>query len=121
MLKLNSLMLFSPNPEKLSDFYAKVFDKKHDWEDGGYYGFKSGDFFLTIGSHDKITDSNPQPERMMINFETEDVKGEFARIKEAANPKVVAEPYNMDREDAWIATFEDIDGNFFQLVSPFDM
>lgn len=122
MVKLNSLLLFSPDPEKLSVFYEKVFGKKPDWVDNNYHGFESDGFYLTIGPHDKVKGANPQPERMMINFETHDVKSEFNRIVEEAHPKVIAEPYAMDGSDeAQIATFEDPDGNYFQLMIPFDV
>ncbi len=122
MLKLNSILLFSENPEALSKFYTKVYGKEPDWVDGGYYGFSSDKFFLTIGPHDKVHGQNSQPERIMINFETTDVKGEFERIK-GLGAKVIKEPYSMGEGDyeGQIATFEDPDGNYFQLMSPFDM
>lgn len=122
MLNLNSILLFSENPKKLSVFYEKVFGKKPEWNDGEYYGFGVGVSFLTIGPHSKVKGKNKEPERIMINFETTDVRGEFERIKKNADPKVVAEPYSMDDGDEMqIATFEDPDGNFFQLLTPFEI
>jgi uncharacterized glyoxalase superfamily protein PhnB len=38
-----------------------------------------------------VTGKNQQPGRIMLNFETSDVTGEFERIK-AAGAEVVAEP-----------------------------
>jgi predicted enzyme related to lactoylglutathione lyase len=55
------------------------------------------------------------PERIIINFETDDVKGEFERIKDL-NAEIISDPYEMG--GMWIATFADPDGNYFQLVSP---
>ena len=55
------------------------------------------------------------PIRIILNFETKDVKGEFSRIK-ALGTTVIAEPYEMS--GAWIATLADPDGNYFQLLSP---
>lgn len=121
MLNLNSLLIFSENPKELADFYEKVLDKKPDWVEEGYYGFQAGSTFLTIGMHDKVKGRNPQPERVMINFETSEVKKEFERIKEAANAKVIAEPYEMGGVNMLIATFEDPDGNYFQLITPFEI
>lgn len=120
MLNLNSILLFSDNPKKLSDFYKKVLQKEPDWTDHGYFGFSAGKTFLSIGHHDKVKGKNKNPERMMFNFETSDVKGEFERIK-SLGAKVVAKPYK-PREDAnmWIATFADPDGNYFQLMSPWE-
>ena len=86
----------------------------------GYYGFNAGKTFLTFGPHDKVKGKNLNPDRMMYNFETRDVKGEFERIK-GFGAKVVAEPYKMGEEaDGWIATFADPDGNYFQLMTPWE-
>jgi predicted enzyme related to lactoylglutathione lyase len=55
---------------------------------------------------------------MMFNFETKEVKEEFERIKETG-ATVVKEPYEMG-EGMMIATFSDPDGNYFQLMSPWN-
>ena len=116
MLNFSSILLSSENPKELAEFYSKVFDKKPDMEDNGYKGFLVGKCFLSIGPHDKVKGKNSNPERVLFNFETEDVKGESQRVKDLG-AKVVAEPYSMG-EGYWIATFADPDGNFFQLVTP---
>lgn len=121
MLNLNSIIIFSEDPEKLADFYEKVLDKKPDWVDGGFIGFQAGSSFLTVGPHDKVKGKSVHPERIMINFESGNVEKEFERIKEIEGVKVIAEPYEMGGEGMLIATFEDPDGNYFQLISPFDV
>ena len=112
-------MLFSANPDELSGFYKKVFDKDPEFEDGGYTGFQLGQGMFVIGPHDKVHGENKTPERILFNFETEDVKGEFERIKKSG-AKVIKEPYDPSGkgEDMSIATFADLDGNYFQLTSP---
>jgi predicted enzyme related to lactoylglutathione lyase len=56
----------------------------------------------------------------MLNFETDQVLSEFVRI-EGLGAHVVAKPYEMEKGDGqWIATFADPDGNFFQLMSPWE-
>jgi len=121
MLKFNSLLLFSEKPDTLVEFYKKVFDKDPDFSDGGYSGFQLGTGMIVIGPHDKIKGENKTPERMLINFETEDVKGDFERIK-GEGAKIIKEPYNPgEGEDMSIATFADPDDNYFQLTSPMKM
>lgn len=120
MLDFNSILIFSEHPEKLRDFYRKVLDKKPVMDEGGYSGFLVGKGFLTIGPHDKVKGKNAHPERMMFNLETKEVKKEFARMKKAG-AKVIAEPYQMGGGPAWIATLADPDGNYFQLITPWDM
>lgn len=123
MLNFNSVLVFSENPKELSDFYGKVFQKDPDWDDGGYYGYSVGSAMITIGPHDKVKGKNNNPERIMLNLETKEVKEEFERIKKLG-AKAIADPYQMgdDVKDykGWIATFADPDGNFFQLISPWE-
>jgi predicted enzyme related to lactoylglutathione lyase len=108
-------MIGTSDSKKLADFYEKVAGKKPDMVDGSWYGFSIGSTFLTIGMHDKVKGKTTNPERIMFNFETKEVKEEFARIK-ALGATVVAEPYDMG--GAWIATLADPDGNYFQLMTP---
>lgn len=118
MLKLNSINIASEEPKKLSEFYENVLDMKPSMVDGDWYGFQVGGTFLGIGPHDKVKGKAAQPERMMFNLETPEVKAEFDRIKEAG-ADVIAEPYEMQgMEGFWIATLADPDGNYFQLMSP---
>jgi predicted enzyme related to lactoylglutathione lyase len=120
MLHLNSILVFSEDPKRLSDFYTKVFGKGPDWDDYGYYGFTMGHITITFGKHDKVTGKNPQPERFMFNLETQDVKSEFERIK-GYGATVIAQPYKMGEDsEGWIATFADPDGNYFQLMTPWE-
>ena len=120
MLNFNSILVGSENPKKLIAFYKKVLGKESAWGDGDWGGFEIGDAFLTIGPHSKVKGKSKEPERILINFETKDVKGEFERIKELG-AKVVAQPYQPGEEPGmWIATFADPDGNYFQLMSPWD-
>jgi predicted enzyme related to lactoylglutathione lyase len=117
MLNLNSIMLGSENPKALADFYEKVFEKKPDMADGEWFGFNMGACQLSMGPHDKVKGKATQPERIIMNYETQDIQAEFERIK-AFGAKVIAEPYQMEgmAEDAWIATLADPDGNYFQLM-----
>ena len=120
MLKFSSVMYGSSDPKMLSDFYSKVLEKQPDMVDGDWYGYSMGEFFLTIGSHDKVKGKSKAPERMIVNFETREVVKEFERIK-ALGATVIAEPYSMgDHEEPGIATFADPDGNYFQLMHPWE-
>jgi predicted enzyme related to lactoylglutathione lyase len=122
MLNFNSIMFGSQNPQALADFYAKVLERKPDFTDGEWSGFNAGACMLSFGPHDKVQGKSQNPERLILNFETDHVKEEFERIKELG-AHVVTVPYQMGEvEDAgWIATFSDPDGNYFQLMTPWKM
>lgn len=114
------MLIFSEKPEELAAFYTKVLQKEPDWMDGGYYGYSAGASFLTIGPHDKVKGKSTNPERVMINFEVEDVKQEFGRLKDLGTT-VIVEPYQMEEgSEGWIATLADPDGNYFQLMPPWE-
>lgn len=117
MLNLNSIMIGSMHPEKLAAFYEKVFMRPADNTEGTWSMWQAGSCNFSIGEHSEVKGMSKEPERLILNFETTDVKKEFERIK-AAGGKVVKEPYEM--MGAWIATFADPDGNFFQLMPPWD-
>lgn len=112
--------MFSDNTKHLVEFYKKIFQVDPDWTGGDFTGFRVGDGEITFGTHDKVHGKNENPERIMFNLETEDVKGEFERIRELVAANVIKEPYQPEEEpDIWIATFSDPDGNYFQLSSPY--
>ncbi len=120
MLNFGSILLFSENPKKLKEFYRKIFRKKPDWTEGDYYGFMTDKGFITIGPHKKVRGKNRNPERIMFNLETKNVKREFGRIKKIG-AAVIAEPYHpMEAPEMMIATFADPDNNYFQLVTPWE-
>lgn len=117
MLSLNSVMLGTDDPKPLVDFYTKIFGAP-GWEDGCYTGWAAGSGYLMVGPHSDVKGRNESPGRIIVNFETPDVKAEFARIK-ATGATVVQEPYLPGGgDDFWLATIEDPDGNYFQLASP---
>jgi predicted enzyme related to lactoylglutathione lyase len=91
-------------------------DEKHS-----YIGYKAGNTFLSICAHDKVTGPSQNPERFILFFETTEVEAEFERIKKIPGAKVIREPYKPDLNGAaHIATLADPDGNYFQLVTPWN-
>lgn len=105
MLNFNSVMIGSAKPKVLAEFYEKVFGKPADWSEGTWFGWQIGDTHLEIGEHSEVKGKAKEPQRIILNFETEQVKEEFERIK-GLKAKVIKEPYEM--EGMWIATFADL-------------
>lgn len=117
---IEAILLSSENAAELAKFYREKVGLKQTAEmeidDKGEKGF---DFELKGASlyildHSDVKGKNPQGARVMFNLEVDDIEKEFERIKKEG-VKVVQEVYHIE-EYGLIATFEDIDGNYFQLV-----
>jgi predicted enzyme related to lactoylglutathione lyase len=115
-MNLSSVLIGSENPKRLAEYYRGLFGEPA-WDDGGYTGWQIGSGALSVGPHDQVKGKNAQPGRMILNIESDDVKGDFDRFK-AAGATVVREPYQMEGWEGWIATLSDPDDNYFQLMSP---
>ena len=117
MLNLNSVMIGTKQPKALASFYEKVIGKPADMVDSenGFYGWQVGSAYLSVLEHSEMAGNTKDPGRVMLNFETSEVKEEFERIQ-ALGAVVIKAPYEMG--GGWIATLADPDGNYFQLVSP---
>ena len=118
---IESVLLFSEDAKKLAAFYREKVGLKVTFEgDMGehkeeIFGFemKKGSGFSII-DHSKVKGKNKGPERIIINFEVDKIEPEVKRLV-AAGVKLVTDIYHV-QEYGKIATFEDIDGNYFQLV-----
>lgn len=117
MLNLNSVMIGTKQPLVLAAFYEKVLEKPADMVDqeNGFWGWQVGSTFLGILNHSEMGGNTKDPGRVMLNFETPQVKDEFERIKSLGGT-IIHEPYEMGQ--GWIATLADPDGNYFQLMNP---
>ena len=117
MLNLNSVMIGTTQPKALVSFYTEVLSKDPDMVDAenGFSGWQVGNSYLGVLQHSEMVGKTKDPGRVLINFETTQVKEEFERIQ-ALGATVVREPSQMG--NGWLATLADPDGNYFQLVSP---
>ena len=117
MLNFTSVMIGSAKPKALAAFYEKVFENPADWVEDNWYGWQLGSVHFMIGEHSEVKGKAKEPQRVILNFETKAVQKEFKRVKDLG-AEVVKEPYEM--EDMWISTLADPDGNYFQLMSPWE-
>jgi predicted enzyme related to lactoylglutathione lyase len=117
-LNLNSIMIGTAQPGVLGEFYEKVFGRPADMHEDGWYMWQAGNCSLSIGEHSEVKGQAKEPSRFMLNLETTQVKEEFDRLKNL-KATIIKEPYEMG--GGWIATLADPDGNFIQLMTPWEM
>ncbi len=118
---IENVTLFSQNASELAHFYQEKVGLKITTE--AELGEDNANLFelrLSEGSnfyivdHSKVKGKNKQPERVIINFEVDDIEAEVKKL-EAAQVKKIQDIYHVE-DYGYIATFEDLDGNSFQLV-----
>ena len=117
MLNLNSVMIGTKQVKAMVAFYEGVIGKPADMADNGqgFHGWQVGTSYFSILDHSEMMGTTKDPGRVMLNFETAQVKEEFERIKKLG-ATVVRAPSQMG--NGWLATLADPDGNYFQLVTP---
>jgi predicted enzyme related to lactoylglutathione lyase len=111
-------MIGTMQPKEMATFYEAVFDKKPDMEEGGWTGWLVGSAFFSVGEHSEMKGKAKDPGRIMFNLETKEVKKEFDRMVKIKGITIIKEPYEMG--GGMIATLADPDGNYFQLMTPWD-
>ena len=79
MLNFNSILVGSENPKTLGAFYEKILGHKPEWQEHDWFGFKIGDGFIAVGPHTDVKGKNKDAPRIIMNWETADVKGEFEK------------------------------------------
>jgi predicted enzyme related to lactoylglutathione lyase len=116
-MNFNNVLIGSEDPGRLAEYYTKLFGDAA-WNEGGYTGWRLGSGAIFVGPHSEVKGRSVYPGRIILNIETDDVQGDFARFR-AAGAIVVREPYTFEQAPgSWIATFADPDDNYFQLTTP---
>jgi len=114
-------MIGSGNVKAMKDFYVKLLGEPKMNDDANQgYGWDYNGTWFTLMNHSEVSGESTQPARVLINFESEDVKGDFEKAK-AAGAKVIKEPYTMEGMDGFMSTLADPDGNYIQINTPWQM
>jgi predicted enzyme related to lactoylglutathione lyase len=117
-MNLNNILIGSENPQQLADYYRKLFGEPM-YAEGGYTTWQLGSGYVSVGPHSEVHGKNAAPGRLIWNIESDDVKADTQRFKDAG-AIVVKDAYEFDEAPGmWIATFADPDDNYFQLASPY--
>ncbi|MGW0192343.1 VOC family protein [Nonomuraea sp. NPDC003201] len=110
---LGSLLLASTNPERLRTWYVNALDPEDNSDVGGYGVLKFGEFYLFIDTRTDVSDKNPEPGRVILNFDVADARAVAARM-DSAGVTWLAEVE--DRDGSLFATAIDPDGNYVQII-----
>lgn len=118
---IESVTIFSEDAKGLAGFYRDMVGLEVTVEaeigDEGekMFGFEKGEgspFYIV--DHKGVKGTNKEPERAIINWEVDDIEGDVKKL-DSAGVKKIQDIYHM-QDYGYISTFEDPDGNYFQLV-----
>lgn len=110
---LGSMLLASPDPQRLRDWYVAAFAPEEQGGVGDYKVLSFGGFYVLIDSRDDVTGTNPQPGRIILNFDVEDARACVERLNDLGTSWVAELE---DREGSLFATASDPDGNYVQII-----
>ncbi len=120
---IEGILVGSEDAKALAGFYREKVGLKQtneyemgegdDASSGFELSFESGPG-LYIMDHSEVKGKNSTPGRVILNLEVDDIEAEAKRLEESG-VKVIKETYHIE-EYGYVATFEDPDGNYFQIV-----
>ena len=113
---LGSILLGSANPRRLRDWYAAALGP----DGGGFtevtptmFAANFGDVGLLIDGRDDVTDRNPEPGRVILNFHVDDARATADRLNDQGVTWLVELE---DRDGGVFGTLVDPDGNYVQII-----
>lgn len=110
---LTSMLLASANPERLRSWYAAVLDPQENTAMDQYRMLRFGTFYLMIDSRADVGDKNPEPGRVILNFDVPDARAVVSRMEKLGGTWLAELE---DRDGSLFATAIDPDGNYVQII-----
>ncbi|MDO8688426.1 MAG: VOC family protein [Dehalococcoidia bacterium] len=118
---LESVTLFSENAKRLAEFYQEkvglvlTMEEQMGENNEHLYAFEfSEGGMLAVMDHSGVKGRNQEPDRIIFNLKVADIDQEVKTL-DNRGVKKVQDTYPVEGYGV-IATFEDVDGNYFQLV-----
>lgn len=119
---IEGILVGSQRAKKLADFYKNKVGLKLTFEavmgeksnETDLYIFEMKGCSLYVTDHSKVKGKNKNPDRIIFNLEVDNIEKEVKRLYKE-NVKRIKKIYHVEGYGK-IATFEDVDGNYFQLV-----
>ena len=111
--RLNSMLLASPDPDHLHTWYDAAFEPEQATKTNGYRIMTFGGVTILIDRRDDVSGRNPQPGRMILNFDVADARAVARRLDEMGVTWIAELE---EREPGLFATAEDPDGNYVQII-----
>jgi predicted enzyme related to lactoylglutathione lyase len=114
-MKINgfNINVTSDDPDRLRAFYRDIVGLEPNPMIGPA-GYSAAGVGFVIDGHSETRGKAKEPSRLMFNFHVDDIRAEQARL-ERLGVKFVR-PATQEPWSGYMATFEDPDGNYAQLI-----
>lgn len=118
-LGVSAILIWSEDFRALANWYQEklgleTIEEINHPEDTGV-GLSVGDFYLWIGQHSEVHGKAKDPHRIMFNITVDSVESTYETLV-SNGVSCIATPFKAPTFDKYFATFEDLDGNIFQLI-----
>lgn len=110
---VTSLLLASADPERLHAWYSAALEPAEDAAMNQYRVLRFGTVHVLIDSRDDVGGRNPEPGRVILNFEVADARAVAQRMTELGSSWLAELE---DRDGSLFATAIDPDGNYVQII-----
>ena len=110
---LDSILLASTDPDRLRNWYVAALDPEDSTDVDNYRVLQFGTFHVLIDSRSDIADKNPEPGRVILNFDVADARAAVEKLEKAGVSWLA--PLE-DRDGSLFATAIDPDGNYVQII-----
>ena len=110
---LDSILLASTDPDRLRAWYVAALEPDDSGDVGAYRVLRYGGFHMMIDTRADVSDKNPEPGRVILNFGVDDARAVVERL-DAIGVSWLAELE--DRDGNLFATAIDPDGNYVQII-----
>ncbi len=108
---IGSILLASTDPGRLRAWYEGVFDVAANPD-----GFMElGDVELLIDGREDVSERNPEPGRVIVNFHVKSARAVADRLDLVGAAWISPLEYR-ETAGAWFATALDPDGNYLQII-----
>lgn len=110
---VSGMLLASTDPERLRRWYAAALEPEDDTDMEQYRILKFGEFYVLIDTRADVGDKNPEPGRVILNFDVPDARAVVDRMNQLGTSWLAELE---DREGSLFATAIDPDGNYVQII-----
>ncbi|WP_326597052.1 VOC family protein [Streptomyces sp. NBC_01803] len=114
--RLGGLVLGSTDPRRLYDWYRAAFAPDAGQPSEPMLALELGGTWLIFEHRDDVGPKAAEPGRVLFNFEVDDIRAAEARLNELGVRWIRPVSKPSPDEPVLLATVEDPDGNFPQIV-----